>query len=122
MRQQLLFSLAFASIIAFVCGGTAFAGIAPGYLEMREACPAASEVQDEQSRAEELDEDNQYALANKAAELYYDCSDQLTDPYLRDWAHLQSLTMRILSVQIGIALRAARFFRVFATVCKHWKP
>jgi|HubBroStandDraft_2_1064218.scaffolds.fasta_scaffold12923_3 hypothetical protein len=58
---------------------------------MSKACPAANELGKEQERAQALADDSRFALAKKTAALYYDCYQQLSDAYTRDWAHFQYL-------------------------------
>jgi hypothetical protein len=44
-----------------------------------------------EDRAHALADDEQYSLAKKAAALYYDCSQNLSNPYLHDLTRLQYL-------------------------------
>jgi len=58
---------------------------------LSKSCPTAYDAGKEQERAHALAQDNRFALAKKAAELYYDCYQQLSTAYARDWAHFEYL-------------------------------
>jgi hypothetical protein len=60
---------------------------------MSKACPAASVANDEADRAHALADDRQSALAKQAAELYYDCYQQLGAGYAKDWARYFYLSL-----------------------------
>src|SRR5215469_12894429 len=61
-------------------------------------CPTAHRVDNQVTRAHALADDSQYALAKKAATLYYDCSQTLQDPSEHDLAWLFYLEMLSVSV------------------------
>lgn len=65
---------------------------------LEQNCPQAYALDDRQHRAHDLADDNQYALAKRAAELYYDCSHDLNEPYARDWTRFSYLLMLSVSV------------------------
>lgn len=54
-------------------------------------CSAAYHVDQMEQRAHSLADDDQYALAKKAAGLYYDCAQNASDPYVHDLARLNYL-------------------------------
>lgn len=61
-------------------------------------CPAAYHEDKMQQRAHDLAENEQYPLAKKAASLYYDCAQNLSDPYAHDLARL--IYLELLSVSV----------------------
>lgn len=63
------------------------------------ACPSAYAVGKQETRAHALAEDSQWRLAKEAAGLYYDCYQKLSDPYTRDWAHLEYVSFLSTSAQ-----------------------
>jgi hypothetical protein len=64
-------------------------------------CPAAKSVDDQQTRAHALADDSQYALAKKAAGLYYDCAGRLSNQYIHDVAYINYLYLLSVSVPSG---------------------
>jgi hypothetical protein len=75
------------------------------------ACPAAQAAARKADRAHALVESDQYELAKQEAGLFYDCYQQLSDPYARDWAELSYLYALFASdsnttMEIGSLLKA----------------
>jgi hypothetical protein len=65
---------------------------------MAKACPVAHAIDKERERASALADDSQYALARQAAQVFYDCYQNLANPYQRDYAHLTYLYQMLFSV------------------------
>lgn len=65
---------------------------------MLKSCPAAFAAGKKAQQAQALVDDTRYGLEKRAASLFYDCYNKLSDPHARDLAHvfyLQSLSQSI---------------------------
>lgn len=84
------------SVFSITLGATAFFCCLPASGEtagetLSRVCPTARTVDREHRRAHSLADDGEYDLAKRAATLYYDCYQTLTDDYARDLVYLQYL-------------------------------